>query len=81
VGADGDKTRARIVAVALDTFARRGLLGTSVRDIAQRARIRVSTLYHYFPSKGALSPGQDVHRALVVEALGRSEDLRRRRER
>jgi AcrR family transcriptional regulator len=81
VGADGDKTRERILAAALDTFARRGLLGTSVRDIAQRARIRVSTLYHYFPSKEALYAevqGQ-VHarvRALVVEALGRSGDLR-----
>lgn len=81
LGADGDKTRRRIVTVALDTFARRGLLGTSVRDIAQRARIRVSTLYHYFPSKEALyTEVQDhVHarvRTLVVEALGRSGDLR-----
>jgi AcrR family transcriptional regulator len=81
VGADGDETRQRIVTVALDTFARRGLLGTSVRDIAQRARIRVSTLYHYFPSKGALYTEVQEHvhervRALVVEALGRSADLR-----
>ena len=81
VGASGDKTRERILGAALDTFARRGLLGTSVRDIAQRARIRVSTLYHYFPSKEALYAEVQEHvqarvRGLVVEALGRSSDLR-----
>lgn len=81
MGADGDKTRERIVAAALETFARHGLLGTSVRDIAQRARIRVSTLYHYFSSKEALyaEVQEYVHgrvRALVVDALGRSQDLR-----
>jgi AcrR family transcriptional regulator len=32
-------------------FAERGYGSTSVRDIAERARIRVSTLYHYFRSK------------------------------
>ena len=39
---------------AVATFARQGLAGTSVRDIARLARIRVSSLYHYFPSKEAL---------------------------
>lgn len=67
--------------MALETFARRGLAGTSVRDIARRARIRGSTLYHYFPSKEALYEEAQEHvhervRALVVEALGRSRDLR-----
>ncbi|HWP64369.1 MAG TPA: TetR/AcrR family transcriptional regulator [Candidatus Limnocylindria bacterium] len=80
VGADGDKTRERILAAALETFARYGRSGTSVRDIAQRARIRVSTLYHYFPSKESLygEVQEHVHRrvrALVVDALGRSQDL------
>jgi AcrR family transcriptional regulator len=80
-GADGDKTRERILSAALETFARHGLLGTSVRDIAQRARIRVSTLYHYFPSKEALYAEVQEHvhgrvRALVVDALGRNQDLR-----
>jgi AcrR family transcriptional regulator len=70
-----------VLAAALETFARRGLAGTSVRDIARRARIRVSTLYHYFPSKDALYSEVQEHvhgrvRALVVDALGRSSDLR-----
>jgi AcrR family transcriptional regulator len=80
-GASGDKTRERVLAAAIATFARQGLAGTSVRDIARRARIRVSTLYHHFPSKEALyREVQDrVHgqvRELVVSALGQGLDLR-----
>lgn len=66
---------------AVETFARTGLAGTSVRDIAKRARIRVSTLYHYFPSKEALyhAVQERVHsqvRELVVAALGRGRDFK-----
>jgi AcrR family transcriptional regulator len=53
-GASGDETRQRILAKALETFAQQGFAGSSVRDIARRARIRVASLYHYFPSKDAL---------------------------
>ena len=80
-GATGDRTRERVLAAAVATFAERGLAGTSVRDIARQARIRVSTLYHYFPSKEALY--QEVQervqgqvRALVLSALGSGGDLR-----
>jgi AcrR family transcriptional regulator len=70
-----------VLQAAIDSFARRGLAGTSVRDIARRSRIRVSTLYHYFPSKVALydEVQEYVHgrvRALVMEALARNPDLR-----
>jgi AcrR family transcriptional regulator len=80
-GATGDRTRERVLGAAAETFARRGLAGTSVRDIAKQARIRVSTLYHYFPSKEALyeEVQQRVHaqvREIVVQALGESGDLR-----
>jgi AcrR family transcriptional regulator len=80
-GANGDRTRQRILAAAVDTFARTGLAGTSVRDIARQARIRVSTLYHYFASKEALyhAVQERVHgqvRELVVTALGRGRDFR-----
>jgi AcrR family transcriptional regulator len=75
-GASGDRTRERILRVALDSFAKQGMAGTSVRGIARQARIRVSTLYHYFPSKEALyvEAQRRVHeqiRDLVVAALGR----------
>jgi len=81
VGANGDRTRERVLSVAIATFARQGLAGTSVRDIARQARIRVSTLYHYFRSKEALyqEVQERVHgqvRALVVSALGQGRDLR-----
>jgi TetR/AcrR family transcriptional regulator len=80
-GANGDRTRRRILVAAVETFARTGLAGTSVRDIARRARIRVSTLYHYYPSKEALyhAVQERVHeqvRELVVTALGRGRDFR-----
>lgn len=81
VGASGDRTRERILAAAVATFARQGLAGSSVRDIARQARIRVSTLYHYFRSKEALyqEVQERVHgqvRELVVSALGQGRDLR-----
>lgn len=80
-GTTGDRTRERVLAAAVTTFAERGLAGTSVRDIARQARIRVSTLYHYFPSKEALyrEVQERVHsqvRALVLAALGSGGDLR-----
>jgi AcrR family transcriptional regulator len=81
VGARGDRTRERILAAAIATFARKGLAGTSVRDIARQARIRVSTLYHYFQSKETLyqEVQERVHgqvRELVVAALATGPDLR-----
>ena len=80
-GANGDRTRERILLAAVETFSRTGLAGTSVRDIARRARIRVSTLYHYFPSKEALyhAVQERVHaqvRELVLANLGRGLDLK-----
>jgi TetR/AcrR family transcriptional regulator len=80
-GANGDRTRERILGAAVETFARTGLAGTSVRDIARRARIRVSTLYHYYPSKEALyhAVQERVHaqvREIVVATLGRGRDIR-----
>lgn len=80
-GANGDRTRERVLVAAIETFGRTGLAGTSVRDIAKRARIRVSTLYHYFPSKEALyhAVQERVHgqvRELVVAALGRGRDFK-----
>jgi AcrR family transcriptional regulator len=75
-GHTGDETRARIVRAALDCFAERGLAGSSVRDIARAASIRVSTLYHYFPSKDALyrevqeRVNEELH-AIAVEEMGR----------
>jgi AcrR family transcriptional regulator len=49
--ATGAETRDRIIDAAVKLFSENGYGSTAVRDIAERARVRVSTLYHYFRSK------------------------------
>jgi AcrR family transcriptional regulator len=44
-------TELRILAAAEHAFARRGLAGTRVREIAAEAGVNAATLYLYFPSK------------------------------
>jgi AcrR family transcriptional regulator len=46
-----DLTREKILEAAEVVFARRGLSGTRVREIAEAAGVNVATLYIYFPSK------------------------------
>jgi AcrR family transcriptional regulator len=80
-GMSGDRTRERVVGAALETFAEQGFAGSSVRDIARKARIRVSSLYHYFPSKEALYEAvlaklQDEVRTLTFGVISQSPDLR-----
>jgi len=47
-------TRERILEAAEGVFARTGLNGTRVREIADAAGVNVATLYIYFPSKNEL---------------------------
>lgn len=82
VGASADRTRDRILEAAIEAFAEHGFAGCSIRDIARQARIRSSSLYHYFTSKEALYEAvlqrmQDEIRGLVFSTVGsRSHDLR-----
>jgi AcrR family transcriptional regulator len=80
-GANGDLTRERILEKGLEAFADFGFAGTSVRDIAKKAAIRVSTLYHYFPSKEALwdeiqDRMQEKLRQVMLGVMSKSTDLR-----
>jgi AcrR family transcriptional regulator len=80
-GGSGDQTRERIIQKGLETFAELGFAGSSVRDIARRARIRVSSLYHYFPSKEALYQAvvdrmQGEARELAFSVMSKGLDLR-----
>jgi AcrR family transcriptional regulator len=50
---DGLATRRRIAATALRLFRDKGFDGTTMRDIARRARVSLGLAYHYFPSKEA----------------------------
>src|SRR5580698_313272 len=43
-----------LLAAASTEFAERGFDGTSIRDIAARAGVSLSALYHYYPGKQAL---------------------------
>lgn len=52
VGAD---TRARIEAAAVELFARKGVDGTSVRDIAEKVGVSEGALYRHFSSKDELA--------------------------
>jgi AcrR family transcriptional regulator len=81
VGATGDRTRERLIQKGLQTFAELGFAGASVRDIARKARIRVSSLYHYFSSKEALYQAvqdrvQEQLRELMLGVMGQGLDLR-----
>lgn len=48
------ETRARILTAALDLLAERGFHGTSVPDIARRARVGAGTIYRHFTDKQGL---------------------------
>ncbi|MEX0351359.1 MAG: TetR family transcriptional regulator [Paracoccaceae bacterium] len=51
---DADGTRARILVAARTEFARSGLSGARIDDIAARAQANKRMIYHYFGNKEAL---------------------------
>ena len=58
-----DNRESQLLTIARRLFARRGFEGTSLRDIAEEAKITKAALYYYFPNKDAL------YERVVVEAL------------
>ena len=48
------RSRAQILAAALELFSRCGYHGTSIRDIAHAARASTGNVYHHFPDKEAI---------------------------
>lgn len=54
VAADGDATRARILAAARTAFADLGYAATTYRILAERTGLAPSALYNYFASKAEL---------------------------
>jgi AcrR family transcriptional regulator len=58
-----DLTREKILQAAEGVFARRGLSGTRVREIAEAAGVNVATLYIYFPSK------EDLYEAVLESGV------------
>jgi AcrR family transcriptional regulator len=58
-----DNRESQLLTIAGRLFARRGFEGTSLRDIAEEAKITKAALYYYFPNKDAL------YERIVVEGL------------
>jgi len=52
--ADGEKTRAKVLDVALPLFAAHGFAGTSIRMISSAAGVNVATLAYHFEDKEGL---------------------------
>ena len=59
-----DATRERILEAALDLFGERGLTGTTVRDIAQRAKVNVAAISYHFGGK------DELYRAVATTVIG-----------
>jgi AcrR family transcriptional regulator len=68
-----DATRERIMEAALDLFGERGLTGTTVRDIAQRAHVNVAAISYHFGGK------DELYRAVAETVIGSIEARARAR--
>jgi len=53
-GEKSERSRRQVLDAALHLFSHQGFRGTSVRDIAERARVSIGNVYHHFPDKEAL---------------------------
>jgi len=62
-----DGTRERILDAALDLFGERGLTGTTVRDIAARAKVNVAAISYHFGGK------DELYRAVAGQVIGTIE--------
>ena len=53
----------QLLVIACRLFAQRGFQATSLRDIAEEAKISKAALYHYFPNK------DELYERVVIEAM------------
>lgn len=80
---EGQATRRRILAVALDLWRREGPDGVGMRDIARAAGVSLGATYHHFASKDAIALALfeehlDRHRALVADAIASEPSFAKR---
>jgi AcrR family transcriptional regulator len=77
-----EETRAKLLTQALRLFRRRGVDGTTMRDIAKATGLSLGAAYYYFPSKEALLFAYyDANQADAearLAAVGPQPDLRAR---
>src|SRR5512147_2435975 len=65
---DGD-TRAAILAAARRVFAVRGLDGTSVREVAEAAKVNNAMIYYHFKDK------DDLYRSVLADSFSPMVDI------
>jgi AcrR family transcriptional regulator len=70
----GEQTRKAIFASALQLFREKGFDATTMRDIAESAKVALGAAYYYFPSKEAIIQAyygvvQAEHNRIVDEAV------------
>jgi AcrR family transcriptional regulator len=72
LGSKGERTRERILDVALDLFRRHGYEATTMRMIATAAGVALGNSYYYFPSKDHLVQAfyERMHAELVEACRG-----------
>ena len=83
---DAEHSRGAILDAAVEAFARAGLGGARVEDIATRAGVNVGLLYYYYGSKDALFVAvlerayamiREAERALELDTVEPEEGVRR----
>jgi len=67
-GSDED-TRSDILAAARKVFALRGFAGTSIREVAEAARVNKAMIYYYFRDK------VDLYRAVLSDSFDAMQDI------
>jgi len=71
--AEAEKTRLRILKVALDLFVEKGYERATFEDVAQRIRLSKGAVYWHFKTKPELLMGVVIHMmALHADELGRA---------
>lgn len=66
---DPDRTRSKLLDVAIAEFSARGFHGVSVDEIVKRAGVNKRMVYHYFGSKDG------IYRAAILSIYSRLEDV------
>jgi TetR/AcrR family transcriptional regulator len=62
-------TRSAILSAACRIFARRGLLGTSMREVAETAKVNSAMIYYHFKDK------RDLYEAVLADSFSRLNNI------
>jgi AcrR family transcriptional regulator len=74
--ARAEETRRRIVEATAELHARKGIFGTSWKEIAERADVSVATVYNHFPTLDELVPACGEWIAMQSDPPSRDDAVR-----